>query len=177
MKGKKYANYIDTYPDFPIPNVFFRDIFPLIAEVSVFKEMIEKLADKSKSLSPDKILSVEARGFIIGTALSLEMGISMLPARKKGKLPGEKVSYEYKLEYGTSTLQIMRNAIKPGERVLLADDVLATGGTTHAAIRLIKAAGGVPVGLASLIELTFLKGRKLIEDKTFQVISLVEYDE
>lgn len=175
MTNIDYKAYVKSYPDFPKPGIMFRDIFPLISDVTVFKAAIKDIAKKSAALKPDKILLIEARGFIVGTALSLEMGVSMIPARKMGKLPGKTISYEYTLEYGKDVMQIPVNVIQPGDRVLLADDVLATGGTAKTAAKLVNIAKGIPVGLASVMELEFLNGRKLLNEHDIEVVTLMKY--
>ena len=171
-----FLKYVKSYPDFPQPGILFRDIFPLIAKVDIFRAAIDQIAEMTSELAADKILAIDARGFIVGTALSLKTGISVVPARKPGKLPGKNISYSYDLEYGTDCLQLPRGAISAGERVLIADDVLATGGTAKAACELIRLAKALPVGMASLMELKYLNGRKQLAEYNFKIYSLMLVD-
>ena len=176
IRPEDFLPYIHAYPDFPKPGVLFRDIFPLIGNPKVFRQAIQAMAEISTRFRPTKILSIEARGFIVGSVLSLEMDVGMLPARKRGKLPGETITYQYDLEYGSDALQIPKGSIQKGDRVLIADDVLATGGTARAAMELTKLAGGEPVGLIAIIELSFLKGKEHLQKFGLETASLLHFD-
>ena len=146
-------------PDFPKEGILFKDLMPLIADRAAFRESIDLLAEWAAPREPDLILGAEARGFIFGGALAYAIGCGFVPARKPGKLPWHTVDATYELEYGTDKLEVHADAIAPGERVIVLDDVLATGGTAKAKIDLVEKLGGTVVGLAFVIELTFLAGR------------------
>ena len=161
--------------DFPKKGISFKDITTLIADGEAFKYSIDAMAEHLKDKNVDVILGPEARGFIFGVPVAYALGVGFVPVRKKGKLPFETVSVSYDLEYGTDVLEIHKDAIKPGQRVLITDDLLATGGTIEAAIHLVEKLGGEVVGLAFLIELNYLNGRDKIKDYDF--ISLLEYNE
>ena len=150
---------IRDVPDFPKQGIVFKDLTPLIADRAVFRESIDLLAEWAAPREPDLILGAEARGFIFGGALAYAIGCGFVPARKPGKLPWHTVDATYELEYGTDTLEVHADAIAAGERVIVLDDVLATGGTARAKIDLVEKLGGTVVGLAFVIELTFLAGR------------------
>ena len=160
-------------PDFPTAGILFKDLMPLIADREYFAETIRQLAAWAKPREPDLILGAEARGFIFGGALAYELGAGFVPARKPGKLPRETVEATYALEYGTDRLQMHRDAVTPGARVIVLDDVLATGGTARAKIELVEGLGGVVVGALFVIELTFLGGRERLAG--YDVHSLISY--
>ena len=145
-------------PDFPTPGILFKDVTPVLADPAVFGDVIRDMANRRRG-SIDVIVGIEARGFIFGAALAHELGASFVPVRKAGKLPGDVVGLTYDLEYGTATIEIHRDAFAGGERVLLVDDVLATGGTAEAACRLLEQAGATVVAFETLVELAFLPGR------------------
>ena len=166
--------YIRNVPDFPKKGIVFRDITTLIANREKFKYVIDALAKRYKDKKIDYIASVESRGFIFGAALAYVIGAGLVPVRKKGKLPHETHQVTYDLEYGTDTLEIHKDAVEKGKRVLILDDLLATGGTTSAAIDLLKNLGAKMVEAAFVIELEFLNGRAKIKD--VPVFSLVKYD-
>ncbi len=147
-------------PDFPTPGILFKDLMPLIADATAFRASIDLLAEWARPRSPELILGAEARGFIFGGALAYELGCGFVPARKPGKLPWKTVEATYSLEYGTDTLEVHADAIPAGTRVIVLDDVLATGGTARAKIELVERLGGVVVGALFVIELTFLGGRE-----------------
>ncbi len=154
-------------PDYPEPGVVFKDITPLLADHTAFTAVIDALADAGRDESGvvvDKVLGMEARGFILAAPVALALGTGFVPVRKAGKLPRETHAVSYALEYGEATLELHRDAIAPGERVLLVDDVLATGGTVAATRQLVEACGGVAVGVAVLMDLSFLPGRATIGD-------------
>ena len=166
---------IRNIPDFPKKGIVFRDITPLIGDKNRFKHVIDELAKRYKDKKIDYIVSVESRGFIFGAALSYVLGCGLVPVRKKGKLPFGTYEVTYDLEYGKDTLEIHKDAFEKEKRVLILDDLLATGGTTCAAIDLVKRLGGEVVEAAFVIELEFLKGREKI--KGVPVFSLVKYEE
>jgi adenine phosphoribosyltransferase len=166
------ANYIRDIPDFPKPGIQFKDITPLLAEPPAFAESIRRLADYCRAKQLDAIAAAEARGFLFAAPLALELKKPLVPLRKPGKLPYRTYSLKYELEYGSAELHVHQDGIHPGSRVLLIDDVLATGGTMMAAIRLIQQAGGEPVGCAFLMELAFLAGRAKLEPvEVFSVLT------
>jgi adenine phosphoribosyltransferase len=150
---------IRDVPDFPQPGIIFKDITPLLADKATFKGVVEQVCSHWAERPPDVVTAIEARGFIPGGAVALGLGAGFVPIRKPGKLPWKTVSQDYQLEYGTDRLQIHEDAVKPGQTVLIVDDVLATGGTAAAATQLIRKLGGVVLGIHVLIELSFLGGR------------------
>jgi adenine phosphoribosyltransferase len=164
---------IRDVPDFPEPGIVFKDIMPLLADAATLRETVELLADWIEPRKPDVILGAEARGFILGGALAYKLGCGFAAARRPGKLPWKTVSASYALEYGENTLELHADAIASGARVLVHDDLLATGGTAAAISDLVEQLGGEVVGLAFVIELTFLEGRKHLE--RYDVHSLITY--
>ncbi|MDQ3866540.1 MAG: adenine phosphoribosyltransferase [Actinomycetota bacterium] len=164
---------IRDIPDFPRPGIVFKDIMPLLADPHSFRETVNALADFAGPRRPDLILGAEARGFILGGALAYRLGCGFVAARKPGKLPWETVSAEYELEYGVDSLELHADAITGGARVLVHDDLLATGGTARAKCNLVEQLGGEVVGLAFVIELTFLKGREKLTG--YDVHALIQY--
>jgi len=160
-------------PDFPRPGIVFKDLMPLIADPASFRGSIDLLADWARPRQPDIILGAEARGFIFGGALAYTLGCGFVPARKPGKLPWQTVEATYDLEYGQDTLQIHADALGDGTRVIVLDDVLATGGTARAKIELVHRLGGTVVGALFVVELAFLHGRDRIEG--VDVHSLISY--
>jgi adenine phosphoribosyltransferase len=146
-------------PDFPKPGVVFKDIGPMLRDPVAFRAVIDALAVHGREVGATRIAGIEARGFLLASALAYALDIGVVPIRKAGKLPGETLTANYDLEYGTATLEVAREAFETGDRVLLIDDVLATGGTAAAATSLVQLAGGEPLGLSVLLELTFLGGR------------------
>lgn len=160
MAGEELKAKIRNIPDFPKKGILFRDITTLLKDAGAFEKAVLALARPYKDKKIDLITAVEARGFILGAALAYELGVGIVPIRKKGKLPAETMSVTYKLEYGEDTLEIHKDAIKAGDRVLIVDDLLATGGTTLATIELVKKLKGEIVGISFLIELSDLKGRE-----------------
>ena len=165
--------YIRTIPDFPQKGILFRDITTLLKEPTVFKDVIDRLINQYKDTRIDKIVSVEARGYIFGGALAYLLGCGFVPVRKPGKLPAETVSLDYTLEYGTNTVEMHKDAITRGEKVLVFDDLLATGGTVQASCKLVENLGGTVVGCAFIINLTELKGAEKLHQ--YDVFSLIEY--
>ncbi len=163
---------IRDIPGFPKEGIIFKDITTLLGDKKKFREAVDAFADKFKDKKIDVIVSIEARGFIFGAALAYKLGAALAPVRKKGKLPFKTYSVTYELEYGKDTLEMHQDAIKKGDRVLIVDDLLATGGTCKAVTELIKKMGGTIIGLAFLIELLPLKGRDKFKD--YDVISLIQ---
>ena len=156
------ASHIRDVPDYPQPGVLFKDITPLLAEPKAFTAVVDALA---AAFGPvDKVVGIEARGFILAAPVAYEIRAGFVPVRKKGKLPSATFAQEYDLEYGSAVLEVHQDAFTPGDRVLIVDDVLATGGTARATASLIKRAGAEVVGVAVLMELSFLKGREAIPD-------------
>jgi adenine phosphoribosyltransferase len=168
-------NYIRDIPDFPKPGILFRDIAPVLANPTAMDAVIEKLTAIAKSVGAQKIAAFESRGFVFGAPLAFDLMLPFVMLRKKGKLPGATVSAAYKLEYGEAVLEMQVGAVKPGERVLLVDDLLATGGTSKAGTLLIEKVGGVVAGLAYVIELAGLSGRKVL--KGYPIHTLERYDD
>ena len=166
--------HVRDIPDFPKPGIVFKDIMPLLGDASLLRQVVAELADFARPLEPDIILGAEARGFIFGSALAYELGVGFAAARKPGKLPYRTVRAEYALEYGTDALEIHVDAVSPGTRVLIHDDLLATGGTARAKAELVEQLGGIVVGAAFVIELAFLPGREVLAP--IPVHSLISYD-
>ncbi|MBP2652958.1 MAG: adenine phosphoribosyltransferase [Firmicutes bacterium] len=169
----EWKNLIRVVYDFPEPGIRFKDITTLLKNGPAFRQAIDVLVNNYKDEGIDLVIGPEARGFAVGAPVAYALGVGFVPVRKPGKLPAEKLSYEYSLEYGKDALEIHTDAITPGQRVLLVDDLLATGGTTKAAIEMVEKLGGKVVGTAFLIELGSLKGRELISG--YPVFSLVQY--
>ncbi|MDD3374826.1 MAG: adenine phosphoribosyltransferase [Candidatus Omnitrophica bacterium] len=171
--SKKLQDYIRDIPDFPKKGIIFKDITTLLNDKIAFKKSIDALAKKFKGQKIDYVVSVEARGFIFGAALAYKLGAGFVPVRKKGKLPSKTRSVTYDLEYGTDTLEIHEDAIKKNAKVLIVDDLLATGGTVVAVTQLLKEFKASIVSIAFLIELKFLNGRDKL--KKFPIYALIEY--
>jgi adenine phosphoribosyltransferase len=153
-------SYIHDVPDFPKPGILFRDISPLLASSAAWKSAVDRLAEAVAPYKPDLLAGIESRGFLVTAPLALTMGCGFMMVRKRGKLPGKTIPHTYALEYGEDTIEIQNDAVKPGMRVVVLDDVLATGGTLNAAISLLQKAGAEVCSAACIIELTFLEGRK-----------------
>lgn len=169
----RFEDYIKNVPDFPIPGIQFKDITTLIADPAAFKAAVDELAAFAREKQAELVVGPDARGFIVGSAVAYAAGLGFIPVRKPGKLPRETISYDYDLEYGKNTLCMHKDAVKPGQKVVIIDDLLATGGTMDATIRLIEAAGGIVVGLGFLIELVDLNGRSRF--KNLPVRTLIRY--
>jgi len=152
-------------PDFPKPGIVFKDITPILSDRALFKESIDLFVDACADLRVDKIVGIDARGFLFGAAAAYKLGAGFIPMRKKGKLPYQTAGMAYALEYGEAEMELHVDAILPGERIVLIDDLLATGGTAAAAIKLIKAMGGELLSTLFLIELEFLEGRKALQSQ------------
>jgi adenine phosphoribosyltransferase len=166
--------HIRDIPDFPKPGVVFKDITPLLADVNAFRFTVDAIADHFAGQTVDKVLGIEARGFIAAAPVAYRFGAGFVPVRKAGKLPWEVEREEYVLEYGSDLLEIHRDAVAPGEKVLIVDDVMATGGTAEATIRLVETLGGEIVGLGFILELAFLGGRERVKGR--DVLSLLTYE-
>jgi adenine phosphoribosyltransferase len=167
------ADTIRSIPDFPVQGILFRDITTLLTDPDAFQEAIDLLLDRYLDEDIDLVAAIEARGFIFGAPLAYELAAGFVPIRKPGKLPAETISASYTLEYGTNTLEMHKDAIEPGQRVLLVDDLVATGGSAKAATELIEQLGGEVVGIVFLIELTDLKGVEQLEG--YDVFSLIKF--
>jgi adenine phosphoribosyltransferase len=164
------TSLIRDIPDFPKPGILFKDITPLLAVGSAFQKTTDLLAERVSKLAPAALVGIESRGFIFGAALAHKMGIGLLPVRKPGKLPYKKARVEYSLEYGTDALEMHADAVEHGMRVVIVDDLLATGGTSSATARLVEEQGGVVAGFAFVIELDFLDGRKKLGDRAVEAL-------
>lgn len=167
--------YIANVPNFPKEGIIFRDISPLMADGKAYQYATQQIVDYAKEVGAEIIVGPEARGFIVGCPVAYKLGIGFVPVRKKGKLPRETVSVQYGLEYGTDELHLHKDAIKPGQKVLICDDLLATGGTMVAAAQLVEKLGGEVVGMAFLVELLDLKGREKLEG--YELLTLTGYHE
>ena len=166
-------NYVATVLDFRKNGIVFRDITPLMNDGEAYKEATEQIVNFAKEHNVDVVVGPEARGFIFGCPVSYALGIGFVPVRKPGKLPREVIEYSYNLEYGSNVLCMHKDSIKPGQRVLIIDDLLATGGTIEAVIKLVESLGGTVAGLAFLIELEELKGMEKLKD--YPVLTLMKY--
>ncbi|MBU4376498.1 MAG: adenine phosphoribosyltransferase [Candidatus Omnitrophica bacterium] len=164
---------IRDVPDFPKKGIIFKDITPLLKDAALFKKAVDALVDQFKDKKIDRVVSVESRGFILGSAIAYKLEASFIPVRKKGKLPHLTYYAEYALEYGTDILEMHQDAIQKGDKVLIIDDLLATGGTLGAAINLVEKMGAEIAGIGFLIELAFLKGRE--KNKGHEIFSLIKY--
>lgn len=170
---KDFRNLIRDIPDFPKKGILFKDITPLLRDADAFKNAVDEIVQFFSKKRIDLVACVEARGFILGGAIAYQLGAGFVPIRKKGKLPYRTKRVTYSLEYGEDILELHEDAIRPGERVLIVDDLLATGGTSAAVLELIQSLGGKVVGIVFLVELAFLKGREKLKGHT--VHSLIAY--
>jgi len=166
-------SFVRDIPDFPRPGIVFKDITPLLLDAAALDQAVSELAALARPLSVDLVVAAEARGFILGAALARELGVGFVPARKPGKLPSETVSAEYVLEYGIDALEMHADALAGGIRVLVHDDLLATGGTAAAVCKLVEELGAVVAGCAFLVELSFLDGRARLAPH--EVLTVIEY--
>ncbi|TCS83830.1 adenine phosphoribosyltransferase [Tepidibacillus fermentans] len=168
-----YKSLIRVIPDFPQEGISFKDITTLLKDGEAYRSAINDLAEFVRRFDIDLIAGPEARGFVVGAPLAYSLGVGFIPVRKAGKLPAETIQASYNLEYGKDALAMHKDAIKPGQKVLIADDLLATGGTIKTTIELVEKLGGIVVGATFLIELSYLKGREAL--KGYEVFSLVTY--
>ena len=171
---KKLEEYVRSIPDFPEPGIIFRDITSLLQDADGLHQTIDMLGDTLKDVDFDVVVGPESRGFIFGVPVAYNLHKGFVPVRKKGKLPCETVEIEYDLEYGSSVIEMHKDAIKPGEKVVIIDDLIATGGTTEAIIKLVEGLGGEVVKICFLMELAGLKGREKLKD--YDVASVICYD-
>jgi adenine phosphoribosyltransferase len=169
----KALDLIRDVPDFPQPGILFKDITPVLGHPEAFREVISALAERVRALRPDVLVGIESRGFLFAAPLAVELGVGLAPVRKPGKLPYTTRSREYALEYGTNRVELHTDAIEEGQRVVIIDDLLATGGTAEAAGHLVRESGGTVVGYTFLVELTFLPGRARLADA--DVTALIAY--
>ena len=165
--------YVRDIPGYPQPGIIFRDITPLLARKELFREVVDMMSKSWSDRRPDLVAAIEARGFIPGAAIAVKLNAGFIPIRKTGKLPWKTISEAYQLEYGTDQLEIHADAVEPGQKVLIVDDVLATGGTAAAAVRLVRKLGGEVIGVQVLIELEGLAGRERLPD--VEVVSEIVY--
>jgi adenine phosphoribosyltransferase len=170
---EQIKDLVRDVPDFPEPGIVFKDITPILADPLAFSTITDLIVVHFGRGNVDKVVGIEARGFILASPVAYHFNAGFVPIRKQGKLPWETVSAEYSLEYGTATLELHRDAVRPGERVLIVDDVLATGGTAKAAASLVEDIGGTISGIACLIELDFLHGRDRVDD--YELHTLIHY--
>jgi adenine phosphoribosyltransferase len=175
-RRKTVKDYVRTIVDFPHEGIMFRDVTTLFADPRGFRMCVDQLLHPYAGEEIDKVVGLEARGFIIGGAIAHQLSVGFVPVRKKGKLPGTTISEDYQLEYGEAVVEIHDDAIQPGERVLIVDDLLATGGTAEAGIKLVERLGGDIVGCAFIIDLPELGGRKRLEALGMEVHALCDFD-
>lgn len=168
------AAKIRDVPDFPKPGIIFKDITPLLQDPAAFREAIDQLAAPFQSDQIDLVVAIESRGFIFGAPLAQRLGAGFVPVRKREKLPWQTVKAQYATEYSIDALEMHRDAIRPGQRALIVDDLLATGGTIEATIDLVRQLGGIVIGIAFLVELTFLHGRQRLKDG-YKIVTLIQY--
>lgn len=170
-------DHIRSIPDFPKPGILFYDISTLLADPGAWRGCIDQLVSDVKPHAPDLLVGIESRGFLTAAPLALELGCGFAMIRKKGKLPGPTIGHTYDLEYGSDTIEIQADAITPGQRVVIMDDLLATGGTASAAVELIRNVGGEVAGASFIVELTFLPGRSKLDALEVPASTLVAYDD
>jgi adenine phosphoribosyltransferase len=162
--GEELKRYIRDVPDYPQKGIVFRDITPLLGDKNIFREVVDLMSKAWAADPPDLVAAIEARGFIPGAAMAVKLGAGFVPIRKTGKLPWMTIVESYDLEYGTDQLEVHQDAVQPGQKVLIVDDVLATGGTASAAVRLMRKLGAAVIGVQVLIELGYLDGRARLSD-------------
>ena len=167
------ASMIRDVPDFPVDGILFKDITTLLTDADAFRTVIDRLVERFQGKEIDTIAAIESRGFIVGAPMAYLLNAGFVPVRKPNKLPADKIAREYSLEYGRNVLEMHVDAIKPGQKVLLVDDLLATGGSARASVELIEQLGGEVVGVAFLIDLTFLEGVKKLDG--YDVFSLIQF--
>ena len=173
MDARMLRDYIVEVPDFPKPGISFKDITPILKTPEAYRFVIDRMHDEFKDAGVDLVLGIESRGFFFAAPLAMRLGKGFIPVRKPGKLPRERISASYALEYGVDALEVHRDAIRDGQKCILVDDVLATGGTIAACAQLVRKLGGEVVGVVFLMELTFLSGREKLEGE--KVFSVVQY--
>ncbi len=173
---KTVQDYIRTIPDFPHEGIMFRDVTTLFADPRGFRIAIDQLLHPYAGEAIDKVVGLEARGFILGGAIAHQLSVGFVPIRKKGKLPGQTIAQDYTLEYGTATMEVHDDALQAGEKILLVDDLLATGGTAEAGIKLVERLGGEVVGCAFVVDLPDLGGRKKLEALGMNVHALCAFE-
>ncbi|MDA2930591.1 adenine phosphoribosyltransferase [Acidobacteria bacterium AH-259-O06] len=164
---------IREVPDFPKPGILFYDLTTLLKDKDGLRSVIDILTEKYKGLGIEKVVGIESRGFIVGPGVAYNLGAGFVPVRKKGKLPAEKITVTYDLEYGQDVLEMHKDAIEPGQRVLIVDDLIATGGTAAATVRMVRQLNGEVTGLAFIVELEFLNGREKLDG--YEVFSILRY--
>jgi adenine phosphoribosyltransferase len=164
---------IRDIPDFPKPGILFKDITPILENGEAFREVIDRLTEDARARGAEVIVGIESRGFIFGAPMAYNLGLPFVVARKLGKLPYDRISEEYALEYGTNTVEMHTDSVKPGQKAYIVDDLLATGGTAAAAARLVERLGGEVCGLGCLIELSFLDGRQTL--RGYNITTLIEF--
>ncbi|MCD8502914.1 MAG: adenine phosphoribosyltransferase [Bacillaceae bacterium] len=169
-----FKQYITVVPDYPKEGIRFKDITTLMQNGEVYKKAIDEMSNFAKEKEIDIVVGPEARGFVVGCPIAYALGVGFVPVRKAGKLPREVISVDYGLEYGNDSLTLHKDGIKPGQRVLIADDLLATGGTINATIEMVEKLGGVVAGIAFMIELTYLEGREKLSQ--YDIFSLTSYE-
>jgi len=167
------SKLIRDIPDFPKSGILFKDITPVLGDAAAFQEVVDCFVAQAQGWRPDMVVGIESRGFVFGAPVALALGVGFVPVRKVGKLPAQTIQEEYALEYGTAVVEVHRDAVHPGQRVLIVDDLLATGGTAAAAAKLVKMLGGKVVGFSFLLELEFLFGRRALIG--YDVHSLLTY--
>jgi adenine phosphoribosyltransferase len=170
-------DHIRGIPDFPKPGILFYDISTLLAHPDAWQVAMGRMSREVQKFQPDLLAGVESRGFLAAAPLALKLGCGFVMLRKKGKLPGKTIKHEYSLEYGTDTIEIQEDAVQPGQRVVIIDDLLATGGTMAAGVHLLRKVGANVTGAAAIIELSFLPGRQRLQEMDVPVTALVSYDE
>ena len=173
MDARELKSHIVEVPDFPKPGISFKDITPVLKHPPAFRWVIDTMYEEYKDKGVDLVLGVESRGFFFGAPLAIQLARGFIPVRKPGKLPRERISASYALEYGVDALEVHRDAIKPGQRIILVDDVLATGGTIAACAQLVRKLGGEVLGICFLMELSFLNGREKLQGES--VFAVVQY--
>jgi adenine phosphoribosyltransferase len=169
-------DFVRTIPDYPKPGIMFRDITTLLGNARAFRRAVDELVQPAAGMRIDKVAGIEARGFILGGAVAHQLSTAFAPVRKKGKLPGKTVSQDYQLEYGTDVMEMHRDAIQPGDQVLLIDDLIATGGTAEAAVKLIQSMGGEIVGASFVIDLPELGGADKLRARGLNVRAIIAFE-
>lgn len=171
----RFEKFLRDVPDFPKPGIVFKDISPLLADPQAFEAVLEEMTERVRHLQPTRVAGIESRGFIFGAPMARELGVGFFPLRKPGKLPWKTYSESYELEYGSNILEVHQDAAGPGDRVVLVDDLLATGGTAMASVNLIRRLGAEVVAVACVVELAFLKGRERIHGP--EMIALIRVED